>query len=111
MKRRKPLKRKKRINPINQERRAKRKAEAFGPQAKLARTMQCAACGRHPPSQAAHVRSRGAGGKDRGNVVGLCATCHSIQHTIGIRAFQERYHVNLEALAKTLERLAYGSVE
>lgn len=47
-------------------------------------------CHRYP-TEAAHVRSKGAGGHDKGNVIPLCALHHREQHTIGIRSFVERY--------------------
>lgn len=85
------LKRKTPLRPVNPERRAKRKAEQFGPQAKLCRRLPCAACGRPGPSDPAHVISRGAGGGDRGNVIPLCKNdlktlhegCHQVQHQRG----------------------------
>lgn len=85
------LKRKTPLRQINPERRAKRKAEQFGPQAKLCRRLPCAACGRLGPSDPAHVISRGAGGGDRGNVIPLCKSdprtgyvgCHDDQHRGG----------------------------
>ena len=45
--------------------------------------------------QAAHVRSRGAGGADPNNLVPLCARHHVQQHTIGQRTFEARFHVDL----------------
>lgn len=85
------LKRKTPLRPVNPERRAKRKAKQFGPQANLCRRLPCAACGRLGPSDPAHVISRGAGGGDRGNVIPLCKNdlktlhegCHQAQHQRG----------------------------
>lgn len=85
MKRSAPLQRKTRLKPVNSKRRAKRQAEAFGPQADLCRTLCCAFCGAEPPSDPMHVMSRGAGGKDRGNVVPGCSHCHGNQHQLGWR--------------------------
>lgn len=39
--------------------------------------------------EAAHVKSRGAGGKDVGNVVPLCHWHHQLQHEDGIKSFAE----------------------
>lgn len=91
MKRGGPLKRYTRLRSVNPERRKAKKAEQFGPQAKLCLTLPCAACGHPGPSDPAHVRSRGAGGKDRANVIPLCKTntrkgregCHQQQHRLG----------------------------
>jgi hypothetical protein len=51
------------------------------------------------PSVAAHVKSRGAGGPDRGNILPLCRAHHQEQHAIGIRSFEARYHVDLAQIA------------
>jgi hypothetical protein len=52
--------------------------------------------------EAAHVKSKGAGGCDEGNTLPLCAGHHYIQHTIGIRSFAVRYEKNLELIAANL---------
>lgn len=52
--------------------------------------------------EAAHVRSRGAGGADVGNTVPLCRICHREQHRIGIKSFEAKYGVDLKALALEL---------
>jgi len=54
------------------------------------------------PVQVCHVRSRGAGGDDRGNLVPLCAGAHEEQHRIGIRSFQARWGIDLTAEAARL---------
>ena len=51
---------------------------------------------------AAHIKSRGAGGPDRQNLVPLCAAHHALQHDIGIRSFQKRYGVDLKKIAHAL---------
>ena len=68
------------------------------------RTMPCLVCWRMP-AEAAHVRSRGAGGNDVGNVVPLCHEHHMEQHTIGIRSFEQRHHVELAVVASALEQV------
>lgn len=83
-----PLTRKTRMRPVNTERAARRRAEAFGDLAEVARTMPCAACNAAAPSDPAHIRSRGAGGKGwtsdgRSNIIPLCRMCHTIQHSHG----------------------------
>ena len=90
LKRKTRLERKTRVRAVNPERRARRRAEQFSHQAERCRIMRCCACGRRAPSDPAHIRSRGAGGRDRANVVPLCRTCHSLQHAIGIKTFQAR---------------------
>lgn len=105
MKRGGPLKRKTRlrrktgVRQRNPERLAKRRAIEFGPQAERCRYLRCCACGSKGQSDPAHLRSRGAGGRDRGNVVPLCRPCHDAQHTEGIRTFQRRRGLDLVAVA------------
>jgi len=47
------------------------------------------------PVQAAHVKSRGAGGGDRGNLIPLCHRHHHDQHQHGIHTFAKRYGLDL----------------
>lgn len=42
--------------------------------------------------EATHVKSRGAGGADMGNVVPLCHSHHMIQHRLGIQTFAEMFY-------------------
>lgn len=51
---------------------------------------------------AAHVKSRGAGGDDRGNLVPLCHFHHMEQHERGIKSFQARWGIDLAAEAARL---------
>ena len=85
--RRSPLRRKKPLARRNDERLAARRALAFGEQAELCRQMPCCACGAPPPSDPAHVPSRGAGGRDE-DTVPLCRDCHGEQHMRGEWTFQ-----------------------
>lgn len=57
-------------------------------------------CGQ--PVQVCHVKSRGAGGADRANVVPMCAGAHDEQHRIGLRSFEKRHGINLQAEAAYL---------
>ncbi len=51
------------------------------------RTLKCLVC-KDARVDAAHVKSRGAGGGDvPGNVMPLCRYHHSIQHRVGIYSF------------------------
>jgi hypothetical protein len=52
--------------------------------------------------QAAHVRSRGAAGDDRANLVPLCGDHHAEQHRVGTRSFEKKYGVNLKEEAERL---------
>ena len=106
--RRTPLVSKTRVNPVNRERRAARRAEEFGPLAQYCRELPCCGCHRPAPSDPAHIRSRGAGGKDRANVVPLCRECHQLQHQVGILTFAERKGINLQAIADALTAVLEG---
>ena len=64
--------------------------------------MPCAACGKAPPSDPAHVRSRGAGGLDHANVVPLCRKCHIEQGGAGIKTFQARHGIDMKAIAEEI---------
>ena len=51
---------------------------------KKVRRLACVCCHRPPPSDAAHIKSRGAGGDDvTHNLLPLCRVCHSAQHRRG----------------------------
>ena len=58
--------------------------------------------------EACHVKTRGAGGDDRGNLVPLCRQHHREQHTIGIRSFGRKYGVDLLAHAQHLATVYAG---
>lgn len=109
MKRGGPLKRRTRLKPRNDERLARRRAKEFGPQAELCRSLPCCVpgCRKGPPSDPAHVRSRGAGGDDS-DTVPMCRKHHTEQHATGIETFQQRYGLDLRAealrLASIIER-------
>lgn len=56
----------------------------------------------YSPVQAAHIKSRGAGGSDHGNVVPLCLWHHAKQHSMGTTSFETFYSVNLQHEAENL---------
>ncbi len=73
------------IRRSNPERAAAAKVAHFGPLAVYVRTLPCDVCGLPGPSQACHVRTRGAGngawitlpgGLVVGNIYAGCAACH-----------------------------------
>lgn len=110
------LKRYTRLNPVNRARRAKRYVQNFGVRAELVRKMWCVVAQRYHDRhgwgradaekmagcegtiQAAHVKSRGAGG-DRRELVALCWKHHGEQHAMGIASFQRLYDVDLRKVA------------
>lgn len=98
----KPMRREKAVKPVNRERRALRRAAAFGDCARMARLLPCAVCLRAAPSDPAHVVSRGAGGLDAGNVWPACRRHHDQQHAIGVRAFEKRHGLSLEVVASAV---------
>lgn len=64
--------------------------------------MPCMVCGR-VPCDAAHVKSRGAGGGYRDNLVPLCREHHTEQHQIGIETFQNKYQIDMEREARRVD--------
>lgn len=52
--------------------------------------------------QAAHVKSRGAGG-DSTHLIPLCTAHHAEQHAVGIKTFAAKYGLDLESLAAEYE--------
>lgn len=66
------------------------------------RSQACVACGANPPSDPAHIKSRGAGGDDTAdNLLPLCRPCHRIQHQYGWYEFAVVYDsVRYELLDK-----------
>ncbi len=52
------------------------------------RDLSCVCCGAAGPSDPAHIKSRGAGGKNDGDsVIPLCRSCHVKQHLMGMCHF------------------------
>jgi hypothetical protein len=97
------LKRGTRIAPANKKRRAKRYRETFGlEKAAWVRTLPCLGCGR-TPSEAAHAKSRGAGGT-AAHLVPLCHRCHREQHQVGILTFQASRRLDLLSEAEHYHR-------
>lgn len=99
-----PLRRRTRLRRFNPERRAARRIVDFGALGEFVRTFGCAVegCGRR--SECAHVKSRGAGGhawlvdqagRYVGNLVPLCHEHHRLQHTVGVRAFNNEHRGRL----------------
>lgn len=91
----------------NKARKAKRRAETFGPQAEACRRRPCSVPGcRNRPSVPHHTRSRGAGGLDD-VCAPVCWEHHCHVHDHGLKAFEARFHVDLEAeAAKLTQELA-----
>ena len=104
----KPLRRR------NAKRCARRRREDFGERGPAVRAMYCltlpasprrdaAAGGCSGQVQAAHAKSRGAGG-DRRHLIPLCAAHHAEQHRRGVRTFERLYDLDLYAEADRIAR-------
>jgi hypothetical protein len=103
----KPLKRKTAVKKRNAVRIKKRREEAFGGKAEFVRSLPCVACPRFgiiqmQPTEAAHARSRGAGGKADA-LIPLCSYCHACQHNLGVRTFENRTGLDLMFVAAKVE--------
>ena len=94
------------IKRRNKTRRRKLFEEQFGERAEFARGFPCIIEGCNQwPTQAAHVKSRGAGGKAESNIVSLCLHHHTEQHQLGILSFQAKYQIDLQSHAERIEKL------
>lgn len=75
------------------------------------RGQPCATCGfpgvMHPDGRVlndpSHIKSRGAGGGDMGNLIPQCRGCHTEMHTVGVQEFERRAKIDVRDLA-----LRYG---
>ena len=70
------------------------------------RQLRCIACGAPPPSDAHHVRSKGAGGGDDWyNIIPLCPDHHTLGgdawHRLGVRSFLGKFPHVKEYLEKS----------
>ena len=98
MKRGGPLKRTQ-LRKQNRKRLQRRFTEQFDSPAFISfvSALPCVVCG-EGPCDAAHVRSRGAGGKAC-DIAPLCRDCHRLQHDLGIVTFGNLYGLSLRDAA------------
>lgn len=73
-------------------------------------SLPCVAClvtGRRQESrtQADHIRTRGAGGKEVGNLWPLCAHHHDERHRVGLTTFEAMHNLNAEKAGQDVEYL------
>lgn len=54
------------------------------------------------PVEADHVKTRGSGGTDLGNLINLCTLHHTQRHTMGRHSFEKKYGVDLAQIAADL---------
>lgn len=53
---------------------------------------RCSVCGKSPPSDPSHIRSRGSGGPDeKWNLMPMCRIHHTEWHKIGSITFMKKY--------------------
>jgi hypothetical protein len=91
---------------VNRVRRAEAFARAYGGRERVewVQAQPCAVC-HATPSENAHIRSGGMGYKAPASFVApLCREHHREQHAVGLRAFEDRYRVNLGRVATAIER-------
>ena len=104
--RRTPIKRNKRVNPVNRARKKKRWRTSFGSTERVEwmKQLNCCVCGR-TPCDTAHVRSRAAGGT-ADDTIPLCRMHHRESDGInsGIKTFAAKYDLDLQALAAKYDR-------
>lgn len=86
---------------VNPKRKARLRAEQFGPIRDYVVAMPCCvpACTAIAPSDPAHVRSRGAGGKWRNNIIPLCRLHHTEQGQLGDITFQALHKFDMSLIA------------
>lgn len=99
------------LKPKNAKRAKKRYAEAFGPPG-FVEHVHSYGClvfrekgplsGCEGPSEAAHLKSRGAGGGWRENVVPLCRKHHAELHRHGLVSFDVRHSTDLDLWAAAI---------
>lgn len=76
-------------------------------------SLPCIAClvtGRRQESrtQADHIKTRGAGGKEVGNLWPLCAYHHDERHRLGLTSFEAMYHLDAKKAGADVEYI-YGA--
>jgi hypothetical protein len=114
--RRTPLKQRSRLRPFGRVRKRRQaKGDVYGPYHRFVGTLRSCIVGRSPAiycfvSTVAghHLKTVGAGGRDYGNEVPLCASHHSLLHRIGPSRFEQLYGLNLEAEAELVRQLWEG---
>jgi hypothetical protein len=54
--------------------------------------------------RACHVKARGAGGPDMGNLYPACDAAHDEQHAVGIPTFEKQWEISLPKIAEQLHQ-------
>lgn len=91
------------MKQVNRERRAQRSRDHYGLKAEWIRTLPCIACGTNYRIEAAHAKSRGAGGTSD-HLVPLCHKCHRHQHQVGVQTFGDEHGFDLMDVAADYHR-------
>lgn len=108
MLRRTPLKRRKRVNPVNPERREREWARAYGSLERVyyvSTALGCVVpdCHDSGPMENAHVETGGTGRRaDADRVVPMCERHHA-EHHRGRLTFAEKYGLDLDVSARLTE--------
>jgi 5-methylcytosine-specific restriction endonuclease McrA len=67
----------------------------------ITREMACAGCGKAPPSDPDHIKTRGSGGSDElSNLMPLCRSCHTLRHFEGLNGLAKKRPNVLKILAE-----------
>ena len=110
--RRTPLKQGSRLRLFGRVRQRRRaKGDVYGPYHRYVGTLPCLASPRHGCIGGVaghHIKTVGAGGKDYGNEVPVCAAAHQVIHNLGASFFEKYYGVDLEAQAARVRQLWEG---
>lgn len=98
------------LKPVNRKRKAKEFVRCYGSNARVA-FVQSLPCAIAPhrcsgPIENAHAVGGGVSRKaDARWIVPLCRAAHRELHRIGVRSFEARHNVSLEAAASVVEQL------
>ena len=106
MRARRPLRARKRLNPVNRERRATLSEIQYGPEefTTWLHRLQCCVPGCEARDiEQAHVVSKGAGGTWE-DTVPMCRDHHREQHAMGFLTFERKYGCDLRAIAAQVQR-------
>ncbi len=99
LKRKTQLRRGGRLRPVSKRKRAERFERDFGgiDKVRWTKSHACATCHDPPPSEASHIKSRGAGGTSC-DIIPQCSKCHRLWHDLGRLGFCEKYQLSTEDL-------------
>lgn len=95
-----------RLRPVNQQRRKREFARAYGSKARVqwVQSLACLVC-LSRPSENAHTPSRSGMGRkgDACTIVPLCSACHHRLHQVGLETFQRECGIDLAQCAEIID--------